>query len=108
MQKDEEAINEKFQHVGLLSKLDGRNRITLSQALAVMGLLGDGKRIDEFEILVGGAGDILLRPRTTIPTRELWLHQDAKSMDTLKRGLNDAAQGKVKRVKHLKKFLDNL
>ena len=107
MQKKEELIQEKFQHVGLSSRLDARNRITLSQALAMLKLLG-GRKIDEFEILVSATGNILLRPRTTIPTRELWLHQNPEAMETLRKGLKDAAEGRVTKVKNLKEFIDKL
>lgn len=105
--KREEFIQERFQHLGLSSRLDTRNRITLGQALAVLKLLG-GRKIDEFEILIGPTGDILLRPRTSIPTRELWIHRDPKARKTLCKGLEDAAEGRVTKVKDLKKFTDEL
>lgn len=107
MKKKEELIHEKFQDVGLSSRLDTRNRITLGQALAMLGILRKHK-IDEFEILLGSTGDILLRPRTSIPSRELWIHQDPKAMETLQKGLKDAAEGRLTRVKNLGKFIDNL
>ena len=107
MKIHEELIHEKFQHVGLSSRLDTRNRITLGQALAMLGIMNEHK-IDEFEILLGSTGDILLRPRTSIPTRELWIHQDSEAMKTLKKGLKDAAEGRVTRVKNLKEFAENL
>lgn len=49
-------------------------------------------------------GDILLRPRTSIPTRELWIHQTPKAMETLQKGLKDAAEGRLTKVRDLKKF----
>lgn len=105
--KKEEFIQETFQHMGLSSRIDTRNRITLGQALAILKLL-DGRKIDEFEILVSATGDILLRPRTVIPTRELWIHQNSNAMKTLQKGLKDAAEGRITRVKDLKKFTDEL
>lgn len=105
--KTEEFIQETFQHVGLSSRLDTRNRITLGQALAILKL-SDGRKIDEFEILVSADGDILLRPRTSIPTRELWIHQNSDAMKTLQKGLKDDAHGHITKVKDLKKFTDEL
>lgn len=107
MKEKEELIYEKFQHVGLSSRLDARNRITLGQALIKLGVLNE-REIDAFEILLGATGDILLRPRTSIPTRELWIHQNPEAMETLQKGLKDAAEGRVTRVKDLKKFTDEL
>jgi len=101
MKKKEELIHEKFQNVGLSSRLDTRNRITLGQALARPGTSRKHK-IDEFEILLGSMGDILLRPRTSIPSRELWIHENPKAMETLQKGLRDAAEGRLTRVKDLK------
>ena len=107
MKVKEELIHEKFQYAGLSSRLDTRNRITLGQALVTLGALNE-RKIDEFEILLGAAGDILLRPRTSIPSRELWVHQSPEAMKTLQNGLEDAARGRLTRVKDLKKFTDKL
>lgn len=106
-QKKEEFIQEKFQYAGLSSRLDTRNRVTLGQALSILKLL-DGRKIDGFEVLISPTGDILLRPRTSIPTRELWIHRNPKAMKTLQKGLKDAAEGRITRVKDLKKFTDAL
>ncbi|MCK4519070.1 MAG: hypothetical protein KAU12_03015 [Candidatus Omnitrophica bacterium] len=107
MGERKELIHEKFQHVGLSSRIDARSRITLGQALAMQRMLNK-RKIDEFEILLSAGGDILLRPRTSIPTRELWIHQNPKAMKTLRRGLEDSAKGRLTRVKDLKKFTDKL
>ncbi|MCK4859979.1 MAG: hypothetical protein KAS87_05415 [Candidatus Omnitrophica bacterium] len=104
MKEKKELIHEKFEHIGLSSRLDARNRITLGQALAML----DKHKIDEFEILIGAGGNILLRPRTSIPTRELWIHQSSKAMELLREGLEDAAKGHLTKVKDLKKFTDKL
>jgi hypothetical protein len=37
--------------------------------------------------------------------REFWIHQDPEAMETLQKGLRDAAEGRVTRVKDLKNFL---
>jgi hypothetical protein len=103
----EEIINEKFRAIGLTSRLDSRQRITLGQALVLLGK-ADKHRIDGFEILIGTTGDILLRPRTSLPIRELWVHQNKEARQTLQKGLADAAAGRITRVKNLKKFVDRL
>ena len=107
MKGQEEIINESFQHVGISSKIDSRNRVTLGQVLMMLKGFND-RNIDEFEILLGAEGDILLRPQTSIPTRELWIHQNPDAMKTLRKGLKDAAEGRVTNVKNLNKFTDEL
>lgn len=107
MKTKQELVHEKFLCAGLYSRLDSKNRVTLSQALNKVWITEE-QWIDEFEILLGATGDILLRPRTAIPTRELWLHQNPDSMKTLQKGLKDASKKRVTRVKNLKKFTDNL
>ena len=81
--------------------LDKHYSMSLSPSLG-------GRKIDEFEILISPTGDILLRPRTSIPTRELWIHKDPKAMKTLQKGLEDAVKGRVTKVKDLKEFIDEL
>ena len=97
MKGQEEIVNESFQYIGLSSKIDSRNRVTLGQVLAMLKRVND-RNIDEFEILLGSEGDILLRPRTSIPTRELWIYQNPDAMKVLQQGLKDAAEGRMTRV----------
>ncbi|MCF6336117.1 MAG: hypothetical protein L3J12_10280 [Spirochaetales bacterium] len=107
MKDQVEIINESFQHIGISSKLDSRNRVTLGQVLMKLKR-SNVRNIDEFEILLGTEGDILLRPRTSIPTRELWLYQNPNSMRTLQKGLKDAAEGRIIKVTDLNEFTDRL
>ena len=57
---------------------------------------------------MGDEGDILLRPQTSIPSRELWVYQNPKALERIKKGLQEAKEGKIKEVKNVRKFLNEL
>ena len=106
MSTQRELIKEKFKSVGVGS-LDSKKRITLKDKVIKEPPL-DRMEIDAFEILVGDEGDVLLRPMTNIPSKELWIYQNPKVLKRIQKGLQDARAGKVKEVKNLKKFLKSL
>lgn len=97
---------EQFHLMGI-TRLDTKKRITLGKLLKKSELFNQAA-INDFETFLGDNGDILLRPRTAIPTRELWLHQDKKILQNIKKGLEDSKAGHVTRVKNLDKFLKEL
>lgn len=97
---------EEFEQVGT-TKLDTKKRVTLGTILKKFGLLEDTP-IDDFETFIGDKGDILLRPRTSIPTRELWVHKTSKVLNSIKEGMADIKAGRVTKVKNVDKFLDEL
>lgn len=102
----EKFVNEKFKPLGI-SILDSKNRITLGNKITKEIPLSDMK-IDSFEIFIGDEGDILLRPMTNIPSKELWIYQNPGVLKRIQKGLQDAREGKIKEVKDVKKFLKNL
>ncbi|MCK5155183.1 MAG: hypothetical protein KAQ69_02045 [Spirochaetales bacterium] len=55
-----------------------------------------------------GQEEILLRPQTSIPARELWIYQNPDAMNILQQGLKDAAEGRMTRVEKFNKFIDEL
>ena len=104
--ENEQFIKESFKSVGV-SSLDSKKRITLKNKVMKEPPLSHMK-IDALEILLGNEGDILLRPMTNIPSKELWIYQNPVVLNRIQKGLQDAREGKIKEVKNLKKFLRNL
>ena len=102
----EEVVKENFKLVGTGS-LDSKRRITLKDKVMKEPPL-DHMEIDAFEILVGGEGDILIRPMANIPSKELWVHQNPKVLKSVQRGMQDIKAGRVARVKDLDKFFKEL
>lgn len=43
-------------------------------------------------------GEILLRPVVEIPASEVWLFKNKKALASVKKGLKDAAKGKVSKL----------
>jgi len=43
-------------------------------------------------------GELLLMPLTEIPTSEMWLYQNKEAMQHVKKGLEDAAEGKISKL----------
>src|SRR5271156_5354582 len=96
-------VNEEF--IALDSRtLDSKKRITL-------GTIWFDKTVQpikSFQVYQNKDGDILLRPEVSIPAREAWVYENPKVFDSLRKGVQDAAAGKGKIVKHLKGFLEKL
>lgn len=102
--ENEQFVKEKFRSVGVGS-LDSKRRITLKDKVMKEPPLNH-MEIDALEILLGDEGDILLRPMTNIPSKELWIYQNPMVLKRIQKGLQDAREGKIKKVKNLKKFLE--
>ena len=104
--ENEQLIKEKFKLIGVGS-LDSKKRITLKDKVIKEPPLNN-MEIDAFEILVGSEGDILLRPMASIPSKELWVHQNPGALESIQRGIQNVKEGRVTKVKNLDKFLKEL
>jgi len=71
-------------------KPDSRRRVNLPKYLVGEGIT--------YHIYSNSMGQIILDPQVTIPASELWLFQDANALASVKRGLTDAAEGKVSKI----------
>ncbi len=99
-------LNEKFTFQDFKT-IDARNRVNIgSKVMSV--LMKALEKVDAFELFIGSEGDILLRPTAHIPSKELWLHENLEALKMVKKGLKDAKENRVTRVKDLDKYLDNL
>lgn len=66
---------------------DSKGRVTLGK-LAM--------HVDSFTIREQKDGSILLEPQVEIPAREVWLFHNKPALKQVRKGLKDAAAGKVK------------
>ena len=98
-------IKEKFMPVDT-RPLDSKHRITLSGRL--YKLMMSKMKIDSYRVFVGKEGDILLRPAVSIPSSEAWVYRNPEVIGKIRKGLEEAREGKTEKVDDLKEFLDNL
>jgi hypothetical protein len=71
-------------------KPDAKKRVVLPSALVQEGVT--------YHIWYNSIGQILLDPQVTIPASEAWLFENPDAIAAVRRGLADAAQGKVSKV----------
>lgn len=64
---------------------DSKGRITLGKL---------AKGVDNFTVLEGESGDIILRPMVSIPAREMWLYQNKKALKSVLQGIKEIGEGK--------------
>lgn len=51
-----------------------------------------------YNVYTNSTGQILLDPQVTVPASEAWLWEDEEALASVKRGLADAKQGKIKKL----------
>lgn len=71
-------------------KPDAKKRVVLPQVLVREGIT--------YHIYSNSAGQIVLDPQVTIPASEAWLFNNPDAIASVRRGLSDAAQGRVSKV----------
>jgi hypothetical protein len=79
---------------------DSRKRIALGRALQD---LGDAS----FNVYRDGDGRIILDPQVSIPVSEAWLFRNRKAIDSVRRGLEEAADGKAEPAGSFARFGDD-
>lgn len=68
---------------------DAKKRVTLGKALT--GLDEDVR----FDVYRNGSGQIVLDPQVSIPASEAWLYRNPEALASVRRGLQEAAEGKT-------------
>ncbi len=72
----------------MLIALDARKRVPLGRLLkGIATNLFNAELVD---------GKTILEPMKAIPERETWIYKNPQALASLKRGLKDAGEGKVK------------
>ena len=103
--KEVVEIKEKFMPVDTRS-LDSKHRITLGGRL--QRLMMSKMKIDSYQVFVGKGGDILLRPAVSIPSSEAWVYNNPEVIGKVRKGLQEAGEGRVEKVSDLESFLNDL
>ena len=88
MQDDILKIDDEFHEIGTRS-IDDRSRITLGE------FFKGSKRVRLYK---NDRGEILLQPLVEIPSSEIWLYRNNDALDSVQRGLKDAAEGKISKL----------
>ena len=79
-----------FKRVAEGVKPDAKKRIVLPKVTMQKGIT--------YHIYSNSIGQIVLDPQVTIPASEAWLFNDSDALASVRRGLSDAAQGRVSKV----------
>ena len=69
--------------------LDGRHRVCVGDIL---------KGFERVQIFLGPSGEVLLRPMVELPASEAWLFKNKKALDSVRKGLEDAKNGKISKL----------
>ena len=69
---------------------DAKKRVVLPKALVQEGVI--------YHIYSNSAGQIVLDPQVTILASEAWLFNNPEALASFRRGLDDAAHGRVSKV----------
>ncbi|MBU4252152.1 MAG: hypothetical protein KKC39_00015 [Candidatus Omnitrophica bacterium] len=99
-------VKERFMSIDTRS-LDSKHRITLGGKFQRF-LMNNKMKIDAYKVFICKSGDLLLRPEVSIPSSEAWIYQNPQVIGRVRKGLQEAAEGKVKRVSDLESFLNDL
>ena len=79
-----------FEKIADNVKPDAKRRVVLKNTTIQEGI--------SYHIYTNRMGQIILDPQVTIPASELWLFNNPEALASVKRGLDDAAQGRVSKV----------
>jgi hypothetical protein len=79
---------------------DSKRRLTLGKAME--GLDSEVR----FDVYRGSNGQIVLDPRVSIPASEAWLYRNPKALAAVRRGLQEAAEGKAVAIGSFAKYAD--
>ena len=79
-------------------KPDSKGRITL-------GHWADG--VSSFAISKDKSNRIILEPYTEIPAREKWVYENKEVYEKLKRGIKDAAEGRLTSLCDFTKYVED-
>ncbi|MCF7887335.1 MAG: hypothetical protein K9L71_02850 [Candidatus Omnitrophica bacterium] len=99
-------LNEQFRRFGSKG-IDSKNRINLGKIVKLVSKIVKVKA-DGFDVYYGENGDILLRPKVSIPAREAWVYKNPKVIGKIRKGVADTKEGRTKKVDDLDKFFKEL
>ncbi|OGO20227.1 MAG: hypothetical protein A2Z15_01220 [Chloroflexi bacterium RBG_16_50_11] len=78
-----------FEKVAESIKPDAKKRVVLP------GRVREGVT---YHVYTNSIGQIVLDPQVTIPASEAWLFENPEALAAVRRGLKDAAEGRVRKI----------
>ena len=79
-----------FKKIADSVKPDAKKRILLHKVQMREGIT--------YHVYSNNMGQIILDPQVTIPASEIWLYNNPEALESVRRGLSDAARGKVSKI----------
>jgi hypothetical protein len=79
-----------FTEIAQSVRPDSKKRVVLPGAVVEEGVT--------YHMYRNRIGQIVLDPQVTIPASEAWLFKDPEAIASVRRGLDDAAKGRVSKV----------
>lgn len=79
-----------FKRVAESVKPDAKKRVVLPKVTDREGIT--------YHMYSNSLGQIILDPQVTIPASEAWLFENPEALASVRRGLDEAARGKVSKV----------
>jgi hypothetical protein len=110
--KSTAILRDKFERIGETG-LDERKRVSLAKAVDHLNkilhrIYGEEKASElRFVIYSNDIGQILLSPEIGVPLHEAWLYKNPEALASVRKGLQQAAQGKVRQLESFAKYADD-
>lgn len=101
---DEEISESSYKEVDM--KRQGRVRMDSKGRLSLGKYVNSQLPID-FNIEVGEHGEIVLVPLASIPKREAWIYENPKTLESIRKGIKEAGEGKLISRGSFEKYLDD-
>jgi hypothetical protein len=91
-------LTDEFEEVKETAIADERGRVTIGPRAAKQ----------KFKVSVNAKGEILLTPIVTfsVPADEAWLYRNASALGYVRKGIEDAASGRVRDLGSFSKYAD--
>lgn len=86
---------EGFQLVSDFARPDAKKRLSLG---------GLQHLFSSYAIFQSPSGEVLLKPVEVVPANEAWLHRNPEALASVKRGLQQSAEGKTRSLGSFAKF----
>ena len=99
-----EFVGQRFEFIES-RPFDKKHRVSLGKR--VFELLGKLGSFESFKVYISEEGFLLLTPMAHIPVNEMWIWKDQEIRESFTKALEDAREGRVKRVDDLDSFLSS-
>lgn len=77
-----------------------RGRVALGKALKDL-------QDPRFNVYLDERGRIILDPQVSIPASEAWLYRNEKALNSVRRGLNEAVEGKTRKASSFARYAED-